>query len=130
MGAVLGISFLETPLKFRAPGITTALGLGIGRKVFRALNAVEVAFAVALAILTRPIPQESRPEAIALAALWAVLLCQIIFVRPRLERRTRDVLAGVNGPRSRMHLFYVLLEAVKILLLPALGALQLARIAG
>jgi hypothetical protein len=29
-----------------------------------------------------------------------------------------------------MHLFYVLLEAVKILLLPALGALQLARIAG
>jgi hypothetical protein len=35
LGMVLGISVLETPLKFRAPGITRALGLGIGRLVFR-----------------------------------------------------------------------------------------------
>lgn len=38
LGMVLAISFLETPLKFRAPGITLPLGLGIGRLVFRALN--------------------------------------------------------------------------------------------
>ena len=38
LGMVLAISFLEAPLKFRAPGITIALGLGIGRLVFRALN--------------------------------------------------------------------------------------------
>jgi hypothetical protein len=36
LGMVLAISFLEAPLKFRAPGITLALGLGIGRLVFRA----------------------------------------------------------------------------------------------
>jgi hypothetical protein len=30
LGMVLGISVLETPLKFRALGITRALGLGIG----------------------------------------------------------------------------------------------------
>ena len=29
-GMALAISFLETPLKFRAPGITVPLGLGIG----------------------------------------------------------------------------------------------------
>jgi hypothetical protein len=29
LGMVLAISLLETPLKFRAPGITLALGLGI-----------------------------------------------------------------------------------------------------
>jgi len=28
--SVLAISFLEAPLKFRAPGITIQLGLGIG----------------------------------------------------------------------------------------------------
>jgi hypothetical protein len=37
LGMVLAISFVETPLKFRAPGITMLLGLGIGRLVFRAL---------------------------------------------------------------------------------------------
>ena len=50
LGMVLAISFLETPLKFRAPGITVPLGLGIGRLVFRALNAAELAFAVALTV--------------------------------------------------------------------------------
>ena len=39
LGMVLAISFLEAPLKFRAPGVTLQLGLGIGRLVFRALNA-------------------------------------------------------------------------------------------
>src|SRR5664279_3321230 len=41
LGMVLAISFLEAPLKFRAPGITLPLGLGIGRLVFRALNGCE-----------------------------------------------------------------------------------------
>lgn len=45
LGMVPAISFLETPLKFRAPGITVPLGLGIGRLVFRALNGVELALA-------------------------------------------------------------------------------------
>ena len=45
LGMVLAISFLETPLKFRAPGITVPLGLGIGRLVFRALAVVELALA-------------------------------------------------------------------------------------
>ena len=33
-GMVLGISFLEAPLKFQAPNITTILGLGIGKIVY------------------------------------------------------------------------------------------------
>ena len=45
LGMVLAISFLEAPLKFRAPGITIPLGLGIGRLVFRALNVCEVVLA-------------------------------------------------------------------------------------
>jgi hypothetical protein len=49
LGMVLAISFLEAPLKFRAPGVTIPIGLGIGRLVFRALNAVEAGLAVAVA---------------------------------------------------------------------------------
>lgn len=45
LGMVLAISFIETPLKFRAPGVTLQIGLGIGRLVFRVLNACELALA-------------------------------------------------------------------------------------
>ena len=40
-GMITAISFIETPLKFRAPGMTHALGVGIGWIVFRVLNLVE-----------------------------------------------------------------------------------------
>jgi hypothetical protein len=54
LGAVLAISFLEAPLKFRAPGITRPLALGLGRLVFRALNRLELVLAASSA------PRRSR----------------------------------------------------------------------
>ncbi|MFB7595328.1 hypothetical protein [Streptomyces sp. NPDC056160] len=123
LGMVLGISFLEAPLKFRAPGVTIPIGLGIGRMVFRALNLVEAALAVvvivAVAVGGAPVP------VIALTAAVAVLLLvQLLFVRPRLNRRSDRVLSGaepVDGPRSHDHLVYVALETVKVGVLIALG---------
>ena len=46
LGLVVAISFIEAPLKFRAPGVSLPIGLGVGRLVFRALNAVEAVLAV------------------------------------------------------------------------------------
>ena len=46
IGFVCAISFMEAWLKFRAPGITLPLGLGIGRIVFDALNKMEWIFSV------------------------------------------------------------------------------------
>ncbi len=48
LGMVLAISFLEAPLKFRAPNVTLQIGLGIGRLVFRMLNSVEVVHPAAI----------------------------------------------------------------------------------
>ena len=45
---VLAVSFLEAPLKFRAPGVTLPIGLGIGRLVFRALNSAEALLAAGI----------------------------------------------------------------------------------
>jgi hypothetical protein len=45
LGMVLAISFLEAPLKFRAPDVTVPIGLGIGRLAFRALNTAEAVLA-------------------------------------------------------------------------------------
>lgn len=46
-GCVTAISFLEAWLKFRAPGVTVPIGLGVGRLVFAALNKLEWALAIA-----------------------------------------------------------------------------------
>lgn len=125
LGMVLAISFIETPLKFRAPGVTLPIGLGIGRLVFRALNACELALAaivVACFVVTPP------PTGIAVAAAVAVatLLAQVLAVRPRLTHRSDAVLAGGEGPRSRAHWVYVGLEIVKMIALLIAGVSLLA----
>ncbi|MDL4820630.1 hypothetical protein [Actinomadura opuntiae] len=126
LGMVLGISFLEAPLKFRAPGVSIPIGLGIGRIVFRALNLVETALAVAVAVA---VAVGSPPTAvIVLTAVAVVLLAvQLGVVRPRLNKRSDRVLAGETDlPRSRGHYVYVALEGVKVALLVALGVVALA----
>lgn len=121
LGMVLAISFLETPLKFRAPGVTLPVGLGIGRLVFRALNSVEALLAAAAlaAALAGGAPGSVLGPAIGLAVLLAV---QVGGVRPALTRRTDRVLAGEELPRSRGHIAYVGCEVAKVALLVALGA--------
>ncbi|SHK50809.1 hypothetical protein SAMN05443637_10794 [Pseudonocardia thermophila] len=125
LGMVLAISFLEAPLKFRAPGITTRLGLGIGKLVFRALNAVEV---VALVVIVVALVVGAPPAVVVISAVvaGAMLVLQLAAVRPVLNKRTAAVLAGEDAPRSRAHLFYVGLEVVKVVALVVLGIAALA----
>ncbi|MGF2944036.1 hypothetical protein [Mycobacterium sp. Lab-001] len=125
LGMVLAISFLEAPLKFRAPGVTLPLGLGIGRLVFRALNAVEIGFAVVIVatVAAGPVPVRS---AVALGVAVAALLAQLLAVRPSLTARSDQVLAGLDAPRSRAHYFYVGLEVLKVMALVVAGVSLLA----
>jgi hypothetical protein len=125
LGMVVAISFLEAPLKFRAPGMTPRIGLGIGRLVFRALNVAEAGLAAVLVValvLARPGLVISIASAIAVGTLAV----QVLAVRPRLSRRSAAVLAGADLPRSRGHLVYVALEVVKVLALVATGVWLLA----
>ncbi|MEU2384958.1 hypothetical protein ABZ606_09875 [Streptomyces sp. NPDC012461] len=125
LGMVLAISFLEAPLKFRAPGVTIPLGLGIGRIVFRALNIAEAALAVVVVVAVAT----GGPDAgviVPTAVAVAVLAVQLGVVRPRLNRRSDRVLAGEQVPRSSAHLYYVALEVIKTVVLLVLGVLLLA----
>ncbi len=125
LGMVLAISFLEAPLKFRAPGITLPLGLGIGRLVFRALNGCEVVFAAAL--LAGAALGGSPAARLPLAGLAvAVLLVQMIAVRPALGRRTQAVLAGADRGPSTGHVAYIGLEVLKVVLLLTVGIVAVA----
>lgn len=125
LGMVLAISFLEAPLKFRAPGVTLQIGLGIGRLVFRALNSAEVLIATGIAVvLGLSHPRIGVVMAFAIAA--GSLIAQLIGVRPRLTRRSDAVLAGETAPRSHAHYAYVALEAVKVVALVVAGILLLS----
>jgi hypothetical protein len=125
LGMIGAISFLEAPLKFRAPNVTLQIGLGIGRLVFRALNAVEVVFAVAIvAVIVAGHP--SMCVVVALAIALVALAVQLLAVRPRLNRRTDKVLAGLEAPRSHAHYVYVGLEVAKVIALAVAGILLLS----
>ena len=110
-GMVLGISFLATPLKFRAPGVDLRTGLAIGRLVFGALNTAEILLAAAvLTCLFTTAPASAVNAAIAGTA---ILLIQLLAVRPHLTTRSNRILVGANAPRSNGHHVYIALEAEK-----------------
>ncbi|BCI52375.1 hypothetical protein NIIDNTM18_16530 [Mycolicibacterium litorale] len=125
LGMVLAISFLEAPLKFRAPGVTLPLGLGIGRLVFRALNVSEAVLA-AVVVVAFVVQRPPAGVVAATAVAVVVLLAQVVGVRPRLTRRSDAVLAGADGPRSHAHYVYVGLELVKVIALIVAGVTLLA----
>ncbi|MBW0013646.1 hypothetical protein [Mycobacterium sp.] len=124
LGMVLAISFVEAPLKFRAPNVTLQIGLGIGRLVFRALNTVEVAFGLVIVAIVASRPTPPR-IIVAFAVAIAALAIQLIVVRPRLTRRSDQVLAGLDAPRSHAHYAYVGFEAVKTVALLVAGIMLL-----
>ncbi|HWC82171.1 MAG TPA: hypothetical protein VG756_19645 [Pseudonocardiaceae bacterium] len=120
IGMVLAMSFLEAPLRFRAPGVTLAIGLGIGRLVFRALNAVEGLFAIVV-VLTALLGGVPRPILATALVVAVLLVVQLGAVRPVLNRRSNAVLAGQDAPRSRAHFAYLGLEVLKLAGLIVLG---------
>lgn len=133
LGMVVAISFVEAPLKFRAPGVSLQIGLGIGRLVFRALNTIEAVLAVALLAAIAADPPITTTT-VAIGAVVAALTVQVLAVRPWLARRSNAVLAAPAAPtgsvdpsrRSRAHYGYVGLELVKGAGLVTAGATLLA----
>ncbi|GFG85416.1 hypothetical protein [Mycolicibacter algericus] len=126
LGMVMAISFMEAPLKFRAPNATIPVCLGIGRLVFRALNSAELILAAAIAasfVSERP----TGPVVVTFAVAVTMLVAQLLMVRPGLSRRADQVLAGLDAPRSRAHYAYIVLELIKVAALVPLGILLLAR---
>lgn len=121
-GMIGAISFVEAPLKFRAPNITLALGLGIGKIVFQMLNRIEIVFALLMLVslfFARP------AGVIALyifGAVFVLLLLQTVWLLPLLNVRAEQVIAGISAPHSNSHLIFIAFEVLKFLLLFVLGA--------
>ena len=125
LGMVLAISFLEAPLKFRAPGVTLQIGLGIGRVVFRALNTVEALLAVGI-VVTLALGPPPVSVVVTLAFVVVALVVQLLVVRPKLTRRSDAVLTGQNLSASHAHYAYVVFEVIKVIALAVGGILLLS----
>ena len=127
LGMVAAISFLEAPLKFRAPGVTIQVGLEIGRLVFRALNICEVVLA-AVALVGVVLGRPSTAVVVTVAVAVAALGVQVVAVRPALTRHSDAVLADASvaeSGRSHAHAAYIAAELVKVPALTVSGVLLL-----
>ena len=121
-GMVGAISFMEAPLKFTAPHITVALGVGIGRVVFHALNKVELALCL-LALGSAGALRVPTHVWRGLVLATVVLMLETAWLLPALDLRAEALLQGTPAPASYHHWLYIGLDAVKLLTLVVAGAL-------
>jgi hypothetical protein len=121
-GFVCAISFMEAWLKFRARGITVALGLGIGKIVFRALNRMEWLFAllIGLCIFMSP-PIEDQSKLIYFIIPFILLILQSFWLLPIMNSRATKYINGETLAPSHLHFYFVGMELVKVASLLILG---------
>ena len=117
-GAIIGVSFIATPVKFQAPSLTIPVGLEIGRYTFRLFARVELVFLIAL-IVTAFLARPRRVTLVALAIVAAAVLLERHWLLPVLDARVSQILAGGAISFSSSHWVYAALEAVKAALLIA-----------
>jgi len=120
-GMIGAISFMEAPLKFQAPGITLAEGLSIGRLVFFVLNKIEIVLAVLMAVtLFTHRPKKTFPI-VGAAVIFVLLALETLWLLPALDLRAEQVISGAAAPYSYTHVIYIVFDAIKFMLLFAVG---------
>ena len=118
IGLVIGISFMEAPLKFQAPGITLELGLGIGSLVFGTLNKIELVLMLVMLIAISKIYKQLGNLIFGLiATLTLILLVQTFILFPILDARIVMIQSGEEPPPSSVHLIYIVMEVIKLMTL-------------
>lgn len=120
-GLVLGISFLEAPVKFRAPTLTREAGLDVGRHVFTVLNRAELALAVGGGLLL----VAARPRMVVRvigSGIGVLLLLKTAWLLPELRDQARIIIDGGDGPvPNYVHLGYIFTDALKVGALVVVG---------
>jgi hypothetical protein len=123
-GFICSISFLEAPVKFRAPGVTLPIGLAIGKKVFSALNKTEIGFMIILGATAMLKTTASHLELVYPSVILVILLCQSAWLLPALGKRVLLIQSGITPPPSRLHWYYIGGELLKMICLFIYGLMQ------
>jgi uncharacterized membrane protein (DUF485 family) len=117
IGFVCAISFMEAWLKFQAPGISVALGLGIGKLVFAALNKVEWVLAIGIvisSIISGIDYKQIIKEYYLFIIPLLILMIQTIWILPALDIRAEKIIHNLDVESSNLHFYFVGMELLKI----------------
>ncbi|HRD71018.1 MAG TPA: hypothetical protein PK657_12835 [Legionella sp.] len=119
-GMIIGISFLESWVKFKTPTLSKLVGLEVGRTVFHSFHQVQIAllfFLIVVYVLHAP----SLLNSMFFGILISVVLLQVFWVFPILCQRVDELAKGKKPPYSFAHTVYGIGELVKFFVLLALG---------
>lgn len=122
VGFICAISFMEAWIKFQAEGVTTSIGVAIGRLVFNALNKVEILLSSIIILLLFLALNKTKKVLIMAFIPIIILLIQTFFLLPRLDQRAQLIINGEQIVNSSLHFYYVALEVAKLLSLLIFGA--------
>ena len=115
LGFICAISFMESWLKFQAPGVTLSVGLGIGKIVFGALNKMEWVFAIIVFIYF--IFNRNAPGRFLYSCILLILIAQTFWLLPDLDARADIIMSGKEAAPSSLHWLFVIAELAKVFLL-------------
>lgn len=89
-GMILGISFLESWVKFKTPTLGKLVGLEVGRTVFRSFQQVQIVF-ILLIIALYVFHVHTVLDNVLLGVLISVAILQVFLVFPILCQRIDDL---------------------------------------
>jgi hypothetical protein len=114
-GLILGVSFIATPVKFRAPHLTMPVALEIGKATFHVFNKVEWCVCLLLVFLTG-VSSGSSLKWFFTCSLLGLLLLETFYFLPLLDIRADQIIAGESVKPTLMHWFYIGVDVLKIVL--------------
>ena len=132
MGVVFGVSFIATPVKFRALSLSMPVALDVGHVTLHALNRIEWFFAAVLLLVTvrynrrqgSAAPSSVTTRRLVLlgtVSVCTVVLAQALWLLPALDLRTAEIIAGRPQPPSSLHGLFIGAELLKLCLLWGVG---------
>lgn len=117
----MGVSFIATPAKFLAITPSRSELLEVGQVTFNTFVYVEIVFFILLAFSVIKATGFSQVVRLFLLSIVVILFVQYGLLLPQLDDRVNSIMQGVMVEPSNHHLFYVLLECAKVLILLMLG---------
>ena len=115
-GAIIGLSFIATPVKFQAPHLDLPVALEVGRYTFRLFSNVELGFLIAIVIAAVFAPPR-RIAFLMLGAVAVLLLLERWWLLPELDARVSQILAGGAVTLTSSHWIYAVFDICKAALL-------------
>lgn len=118
-GAIIGVSFVATPVKFRAPNLTLPVAIEVGKVTFHAMQALECSLFGALLFDAAFLHKAELSEWRLLGGLGACLSLQTLWLMPMLDKKSEPVIKGLikeQRPRSFEHSCFVVVEVLKLVL--------------